>query len=248
MARVRDGCATLPLLALQFVLLVSLLAVGVAAGSSRDPAAPTAVVAGMLGVAAMAVQNALAQISLVGAPAIVGFTVGCSLGALLEVVIGPWSLALPTGFAVLARWRWVSRSRERPRLSDLRRHCPFSRIESVCARKAGTRATPSAVDPSFLFSRDDESMMQPDRHERRSVIDRHHHTFRRIGTHRANAKGWEGQTDYRMSTQNWAVANSPRSYNGCATHTTVRQARAPTPPARLNLCKGMGRTISIERL
>jgi uncharacterized membrane protein YoaK (UPF0700 family) len=90
----------------------------------------------------MAVQNALAQISLVGAPAtavmttdvtrfmmdvgtllfpcdangvadassrarhtwpaIVGFTVGCSLGALLEVVIGPWSLALPTGFAVLA--------------------------------------------------------------------------------------------------------------------------------------------------
>jgi uncharacterized membrane protein YoaK (UPF0700 family) len=35
-------------------------------------------------------------------PAIVGFTVGCSLGALLEVVIGPWSLALPTGFALLA--------------------------------------------------------------------------------------------------------------------------------------------------
>ena len=105
-------------------------------------AAPTAVVAGMLGVAAMAVQNALTQISLVGAPAtavmttdvtrfmmdvgtllfprdanrvadassrarqtwpaIVGFTVGCSLGALLEVAIGPWSLALPTGFAVLA--------------------------------------------------------------------------------------------------------------------------------------------------
>ena len=131
-----------PLLALQFVLLVSLLAVGVAAGSGLNPAAPTAVVAGMLGVAAMAVQNALAQISLVGAPAtavmttdvtrfmmdvgtllfpcdadgvadassrashtwpaIVGFTVGCSLGALLEVVIGPWSLALPTCFAVLA--------------------------------------------------------------------------------------------------------------------------------------------------
>jgi uncharacterized membrane protein YoaK (UPF0700 family) len=35
-------------------------------------------------------------------PAIVGFTVGCRLGALLEVVIGPWSLALPTGFALLA--------------------------------------------------------------------------------------------------------------------------------------------------
>jgi hypothetical protein len=35
-------------------------------------------------------------------PAIVGFTIGCSLGALLEVVIGPWSLALPISFAFLA--------------------------------------------------------------------------------------------------------------------------------------------------
>lgn len=35
-------------------------------------------------------------------PAIVGFTIGCSLGALLETTIGPWSLALPTGFALLA--------------------------------------------------------------------------------------------------------------------------------------------------
>jgi uncharacterized membrane protein YoaK (UPF0700 family) len=35
-------------------------------------------------------------------PAIVGFTVGCSFGALLEALIGPWSLALPIGFALLA--------------------------------------------------------------------------------------------------------------------------------------------------
>jgi uncharacterized membrane protein YoaK (UPF0700 family) len=131
-----------PLLALQFVLLVSFLAVRVAAGSGLDPAAPVAVVAGMLAVAAMAVQNALVQISLVGAPAtavmttditkfmvdvgamlfrrdpnevaharsraghtwppIVGFAVGCSLGAVFEVAIGPWSLALPTGLALLA--------------------------------------------------------------------------------------------------------------------------------------------------
>ena len=128
-------CPLQPLLALQFVLLASFLAVWVAAGSGLDAAAPTGVVAGMLGVAAMAVQNALVQI-LVGAPstavmttdittfmmdlgtilirrdsngvtyarsrtrrtwpAIVGFTVGCSLGALLEGVIGPWSLALPS--------------------------------------------------------------------------------------------------------------------------------------------------------
>jgi uncharacterized membrane protein YoaK (UPF0700 family) len=35
-------------------------------------------------------------------PAIIGFTVGCSLGALLEATIGPWSLALPIGLALLA--------------------------------------------------------------------------------------------------------------------------------------------------
>jgi uncharacterized membrane protein YoaK (UPF0700 family) len=130
-----------PLLALQLVLIVSFLVVWGAAGTGIDPAAPTAVVAGMLGVAAMAVQNALVRL-LVGAPAtavmttdittfvmdigamlfrhdpdgianarsrakrtwlaIVGFTVGCSLGAVLEVGIGPWSLALPICFALLA--------------------------------------------------------------------------------------------------------------------------------------------------
>ena len=35
-------------------------------------------------------------------PAIVGFTVGCSIGALLEALIGPWSLVLPAGLALLA--------------------------------------------------------------------------------------------------------------------------------------------------
>jgi uncharacterized membrane protein YoaK (UPF0700 family) len=130
------------LLALQLVLLACYLAVSAMEGASLDPAAPTAVAAGMLGVAAMAVQNALVQMSLVGAPAttmmttditafvmdvgtillwrdpngvafartrarrtwppIVGFTAGCSLGALLQAAMGPWSLALPTGFALLA--------------------------------------------------------------------------------------------------------------------------------------------------
>jgi len=96
----------------------------------------------MPGVAAMAVQNALVQISLknppttavmttnvthfrldlgevlVGAnedeiakarrralhrlPVIVGFVVGCSLGAVTEAAAGLWSLALPTGLALLA--------------------------------------------------------------------------------------------------------------------------------------------------
>jgi uncharacterized membrane protein YoaK (UPF0700 family) len=131
-----------PLLGLQLALLVSFLAVLIAAGSGLDPAAPIAVVAGMLGVAAMAVQNALVQISMGGAPAtavmttditkfmmdivvmlfrrdssevaharsrashtwpaIVGFTIGCGLGAVLEAAIGYWSLALPTGLGLLA--------------------------------------------------------------------------------------------------------------------------------------------------
>jgi len=131
-----------PLLTLQLVLLASFLVVGVAEGPFRTPNAPIAVVAGMFGVAAMAVQNALVQISLVGAPAtavmttditkfmmdlgaillrrdpnavasasrramrtwpaILGFTVGCGLGAVLEAAIGPWSLALPTALGVVA--------------------------------------------------------------------------------------------------------------------------------------------------
>jgi uncharacterized membrane protein YoaK (UPF0700 family) len=131
-----------PLLALHFILLTSVLAICVSAGLGLDPTSPTAIFAGMIGVAAMAVQNALVQISLLGAPAtavmttdvtaivmdvgamllqrdpdglarassrarhtwpaVVGFTVGCGLGAVLDAAIGPWSLALPTGFALLA--------------------------------------------------------------------------------------------------------------------------------------------------
>jgi uncharacterized membrane protein YoaK (UPF0700 family) len=96
----------------------------------------------MLGVAAMAVQNALVQISLKGAPTtavmtsnvthfaidvgevllggnpanvakarnqaartlpvIVGFAVGCGIGAACEAAFGLWSLALPAGLALLA--------------------------------------------------------------------------------------------------------------------------------------------------
>jgi len=57
-----------PLLLLQFLLLTGFLALGASQGSDIDPNAPYAVAAGMLGVAAMAVQNALVQISLNGTP------------------------------------------------------------------------------------------------------------------------------------------------------------------------------------
>jgi uncharacterized membrane protein YoaK (UPF0700 family) len=57
-----------PLLLLQLLLLTGFLALGVAAGPHVDPNAATVILAGMLGVAAMAVQNALVQLSLRGAP------------------------------------------------------------------------------------------------------------------------------------------------------------------------------------
>jgi uncharacterized membrane protein YoaK (UPF0700 family) len=56
------------LLLLQFLLLAGFLVLCVAAGPRIDPNAAIAIFAGMLGVSAMAVQNALVQISLKGAP------------------------------------------------------------------------------------------------------------------------------------------------------------------------------------
>jgi uncharacterized membrane protein YoaK (UPF0700 family) len=119
--------------------LAGFLVLCVAAGLRIDPNAAIAILAGMLGVSAMAVQNALVQISLKGAPstavmtsnvtrfamdvgevllggdsadvakarnraartlpAIVGFTVGCGLGAACEAALGTWSMALPAGLA-----------------------------------------------------------------------------------------------------------------------------------------------------
>jgi uncharacterized membrane protein YoaK (UPF0700 family) len=127
-----------PLLLVQFVLLAGFLILGVAAGASVDPDAPIAMVAGMLGVSAMAVQNAMVQISLPGTPStavmttnvtrfaidvvevlrrhpgeassrarrtgivILGFAIGCGLGAISEAAVGLWSLMLPASLALIA--------------------------------------------------------------------------------------------------------------------------------------------------
>jgi uncharacterized membrane protein YoaK (UPF0700 family) len=137
------GLAALrPLLLLQFLLLAGFLVLCAAAGPRIDPKTTNAILAGMLGVSAMAVQNALVQISLKGAPptavmtsnvtrfaidvgevllggdpadlakarnraahtlpVIVGFAVGCGLGAACEAALGLWSAALPAGLALLA--------------------------------------------------------------------------------------------------------------------------------------------------
>jgi uncharacterized membrane protein YoaK (UPF0700 family) len=131
-----------PLLLLEFFLLAALFLICLAAGQSIDPSAAIAIVAGMLGVSAMAVQNALVQVSLHGVPAtavittniarfttdvgtivlgvnsadvtkalkradriwpsIVGFIIGCGVGAVFEARFGLHSLALPAGLALLA--------------------------------------------------------------------------------------------------------------------------------------------------
>jgi uncharacterized membrane protein YoaK (UPF0700 family) len=137
------GWASLqPLLLLQFLLLAGFLLLCVAPGPRINPTGTVEIIAGMLGVAAMAVQNALVQISLKGAPAtaamtgnitlfansvgeiligtdpaeiaearkramrtlptILGFAVGCGLGAASETAVGLRSLALPTGLALIA--------------------------------------------------------------------------------------------------------------------------------------------------
>jgi uncharacterized membrane protein YoaK (UPF0700 family) len=131
-----------PLLLLQLLLLAGFLTLGAAAGPRVHPNAAIAIVAGMFGVSAMAVQNALVQLALRGAPttavmtsnvtrlmldigalvvarsaaeragararaqgtwpAVVGFAVGCGLGAGGEAIFGLRSLAVPTILALLA--------------------------------------------------------------------------------------------------------------------------------------------------
>lgn len=63
------GLASLrPLLLLQLLLLAGFFVLCVTAGPRIDPKTGTAILGGMLGVSAMAVQNALVQVSLKGAP------------------------------------------------------------------------------------------------------------------------------------------------------------------------------------
>jgi uncharacterized membrane protein YoaK (UPF0700 family) len=137
------GVASLrPLLLLQFLLLAGFLSICIAADPHVDPNATKLIFAGMLGVSAMAVQNALVQISLKGAPptaimttnvtrfamdisklllggnaidvaqarnraartlpVILGFAVGCAIGAACEAAIGLRSLLLPAALALVA--------------------------------------------------------------------------------------------------------------------------------------------------
>jgi uncharacterized membrane protein YoaK (UPF0700 family) len=130
------------LLLVQLLALLGFLVIGTAAGPWTDADPVLGIIAGMLGVAAMAVQNALVQIALrytpataqmttnvahfmvdaaeilVGrdaaavanagrraartVPVLLGFVLGCGLGAALEAAAGLWSLVLPAGLALVA--------------------------------------------------------------------------------------------------------------------------------------------------
>jgi uncharacterized membrane protein YoaK (UPF0700 family) len=149
-----------PLLILQLLLLFGCFVICVATDARIDPAGGRALIAGMLAVSAMAVQNAIVQVSIKGMPAtavmttnisrfvvdfitllserdrdlaakagarakhtvaaIVGFSVGCGLGAGCEILMGLWALALPTGLAFLALVIVLASSRAASASPDIR--------------------------------------------------------------------------------------------------------------------------------
>lgn len=98
----------LPLLFLELLLLSGFLAVALAAGSHVYPSAANMIFAGMLGVAAMAVQNALVRISLTGVPSTAVMTTNVT-NFVLD--IGEMLLASDAGHVARARERARSTGR-----------------------------------------------------------------------------------------------------------------------------------------
>ena len=91
-----------PLLLLELVLLSGFFAIGLAAGPYVDPNAGIMVLGGMLGVGAMAVQNALVRLSLAGAPSTAVMTTNVTV---LAMDIGEILLAQDANRAAKARER-----------------------------------------------------------------------------------------------------------------------------------------------
>jgi uncharacterized membrane protein YoaK (UPF0700 family) len=76
-----------PLLVLQFLLLLAFFNVCIHAGRSVDPNTARVIFAGMLGVCAMAVQNALVRVSLKGAPSTAVMTTNITLFTMYVVEV-----------------------------------------------------------------------------------------------------------------------------------------------------------------
>lgn len=113
-----------PLLLEQFVLLAGFLTLAVLSDARANPNSPTAVLAAMLGVSAMATQNALVQVSIHGAPSTAVMTTNITRFTMDagEVLLGRDPSArgcAPPGVTHLARDYWL-RGRRRPRRSSLR--------------------------------------------------------------------------------------------------------------------------------
>jgi len=99
----RAGVATLaPLLLLQFALLCAFASICLATDARVDSNAPIMIVAGMLGVCAMGVQNALVRIGLSGAPSTAVLTTNITL---LAMDLGEMLLGREAGRIVKARNR-----------------------------------------------------------------------------------------------------------------------------------------------
>jgi uncharacterized membrane protein YoaK (UPF0700 family) len=92
----------LPLLLLELALLSAFFAFGIYVDAHTGPNAASTVVAGMLGVAAMAVQNALVRISLTGAPSTAPMTTNLTV---LTIDLGEILLAQDAGRVARARQR-----------------------------------------------------------------------------------------------------------------------------------------------
>jgi hypothetical protein len=91
-----------PLLLVQILLLSGSLIICVAAGPGIDPNAAIVTVAGMLAVSAIAVQNALGQVSLHAVPASAFITTNIARFTICGARFGLRALALSAGLALLA--------------------------------------------------------------------------------------------------------------------------------------------------
>ncbi len=96
------------LLLIHASLLVGFLVLGAGFGPFTDPDSGIAVSVGMIGVAAMATQNALVRLELPGRgarltfPSVAGFVAGCAAGGFLELHFGLGALVLPVVLAAIA--------------------------------------------------------------------------------------------------------------------------------------------------
>ena len=131
------GAALDALLLLQTVCLLGFLLVGLRLGPTFDANAPLAVVAGMLGVAAMAIQNALVQTQLPGAPTT----------AVLTTSVTRFAIALVDAVAAAPTARAAARGRVATLLPPILGFLAGCLVGIVLARHIGLAAL---LLPTFL--------------------------------------------------------------------------------------------------